>query len=181
MSRNKLRTVWADADGKEVWEAPIYEAFFRAVRKANLAVPKSQRVRVLAGDDPKIPNRGRYIREAVSREILDKKLKGLAIYGAGHCFCHGGGFPGELEDKYPHRIWAVFNFFDVEEGRRVFALADEPKLIPISGTDNAKLPSGKMFYMGQRNEPNTLGDYVNAIVYFGNIKDAKVPAQKLNQ
>jgi uncharacterized iron-regulated protein len=174
MPREKLRVVWGDADGAEVWESPIYEAFLRSVRKANLMVPRNQRVRVLAGDEPKISNRGRTIREAVSREILDKGLKGLAIYGSGHCECRGGGFPGELEDKYPGRILAVFNFYDVEEGRRVFGLGSEPRLIPITGTEKAKLPAGKMFFLGRYNDPATLGDIANAIVYYGNIPDAKV-------
>jgi len=120
MPREKLRAVWSDANGAEVWESPIYEAFLRAVRKANLAVPQNQRVRLIGGDNPKETNRGRFIREAVSREILSKGLRGLAIYGAGHCECRGMGFPGELESKYPGRIWAAFSFYDVDEGRRVF-------------------------------------------------------------
>ena len=178
MTRDKLQAVWSDANGAEVWASPIYEAFLRSVRKINLAVPKDRRVRVLGGDDPKISNRGRFIREAVSREILDKGLKGLTIYGAGHCECRGGGFPGELEDKYPGRIWAAFDFYQVDEGRRVFRLGDDPQLIPITGTDKAKLPAGKMFFLGRYNDQATLGDIANAIVYYGNIKDAKVSAPK---
>jgi hypothetical protein len=178
MSREKLRIVWSDANGAEVWESPIYEAFLRTVRKVNLAIPRSQRVRLLAGDNPKESNRGRFIREAVAREILDKGLKGLAIYGAGHCECRGGGFPGELEDKYPGKIWAAFNFYQVDEGRRVFGLGDTPSLIQITGTEKAKLPIGKMFFLGRYNDPATLGDIANAIVYYGNIKDVKVHPNK---
>jgi len=105
---------------------------------------------------------------------LSKGLKGLAIYGAGHCECRGGGFPGELESKYPGKIWAAFNFYDVDEGRRVFGLGDEPKLIPITGTEKAKIPAGKMFFLGRYNDPAILGDIVNAIVYYGSAKDIKV-------
>ena len=178
MPREKLRAVWSDANGAEVWESPIYEAFLRAVRKANLAVPQNQRVRLIGGDNPKETNRGRFIREAVSREILSKGLRGLAIYGAGHCECRGMGFPGELESKYPGRIWAAFSFYDVDEGRRVFGLGDEPELIAISATDKAKIPGGKMFFMRRYNDPATLGDIVNAIVYYGNARDIKVYAEK---
>lgn len=178
MPRERLRVVWAEASGAEVWESPIYEAFLRAVRKANLAVPRPQRVRVLAGDNPKERNRGRWIREAVAREILDKGLKGLTIYGAGRCENRAMGYPGEIGDKYPGRIWSVFQFYDVEEGRRVFALGDALALIPITGTDKAKLPIGKMFFLGQYNDPATLGDITNTVVYFGNIKDAKVHPAK---
>lgn len=178
LSREKLSVVWNDASGSEVWASPIYEAFMRAVRKANQAVPREQRVRLLAGDNPKESNRGRFIREAVSREILDKKLKGLAIYGAGHCVNYGGGFPGELADKYPGRIWSVFNFFDVDEGRRVFGLGETPALIQIKGTEKAKLPSGKMFFLGNYSDKFTLGETTDAIVYFGSLKDVKVRPEK---
>lgn len=178
MPREKLRVVWSDANGAEVWDSPIYEAFLRAVRNTNLAAPRKQRVRLIGGDNPSERNRGRYIREAVSREILDKGLKGLAIYGAGHCECRGGGFPGELESKYPGKIWAAFGFYNVEEGRRVFRLGDEPRLIFITDTDQAKIPAVKMFFKGRYNDPATLGDIANAIVYYGNASDVKVHPEK---
>jgi len=178
MPRDKLRIVWSEASGAEVWESPIYEAFIRAVHKVNLNLPREQRVRVLAGDNPKDSNRGRFIREAVAREILDKGLKGLTIYGAGHCENRAMGYPGEIGDKYPGKIWSAFQFYNVDEGRRVFSLGDGPALIPITGTDKAKLPIGKIFFMGQYNDPSTLGDMANAVVYFGNVKDVKVRPEK---
>ena len=174
ISRERLRAVWKDTSGKAVWESPIYEAFMRAVRKINLTVSRDRRVRLLAGDNSNERNRGRFIREAVSREILSKGLKGLAVYGAGHCECRAMGFPGELASQYPGRIWAAFNFYDVDEGRRVFGLGTEPVLIPITGSDKAKIVAGKMFFLGRYNDPSTLADITNAIVYYGNVKDVKV-------
>lgn len=174
MTREKLRVVWADANGHEVWDSPIYEAFLRAVHNINLKMPRERRVRLLAGDNPKETNRGKFIRDFVSREILSKGIKGLTIYGSGHCECRGGGFPGELTDKYPGRIWAASSFYNVEEGRRVFDLGDESRLIPITGTDRAKLPAGKMFSLGRYNDPATLGDMFDAIVYYGSARDVKV-------
>jgi hypothetical protein len=175
LTREQLRTVWSDSSSASVWELPIYEAFLRAIRKVNLALPQKQRVRLIGGDNPKESNRGRFIREAVSREILDKNLKGLAIYGSRHCECRGMGFPGELGDKYPGRIWGVSSFYDVAEGRRIFGLGDEPRLIPITGTAQAKIPVGKMFFVGRSNDRATLGDLFNAIIYFGNTREANVP------
>jgi hypothetical protein len=176
--REQLRVVWKNTSGKAVWESPIYEAFLRAVRKVNLALPRNKRVRLIAGDNSTEMNRGRFIREAVSREILDRGLKGLAVYGSGHCECRGMGFPGELRDKYPGRIWAASSFYDVGEGRRVFGLGDEPKLIPITGTEKAKIPAGKMFFLGKYNDPATVGDIFNAIVYYGSARDVKVHPEK---
>ena len=179
--REKLREVWKDTSGKAVWESPIYEAFLQTVRKINLPLPRDQRVRLIAGDDSTQRNRGRFIREAVSREILDKKFKALAIYGSGHCECRGMGFPGELRDKYPGRVWSVFGFYTeegVNEARRLFGLGDEPILLPVTSTDRAGIPIGKMFFLGWYNDPAKLGDVVNAIVYYGNIRDVLVPSEK---
>jgi len=178
MPRDMLKVVWQDAHGAEVWESPIYEAFLRSARKINLPLPPEQRVRLLAGDNPDEANRGRFIREEVSRQILSKGLKALAIYGAGHCVCRGMGFPGELESQYPGKIWSVIGFYNVEEGRRIFGLGDEPKLITISGTDKAELPAAKMFFLGRYNDPATLGDITDAIVYYGDIKDTKTNPDK---
>jgi hypothetical protein len=85
--REELRSVWRDAKGATVWESPIYEAFLRTVRKINLAVPRVRRVRLIGGDtlidwskvrrgEDLLPlmNRGKFIREAISREILSKGL-----------------------------------------------------------------------------------------------------------
>ena len=179
MPRQQLGVVWQDADGHEVWAASIYEAFLRAVQKTNLTVPKAQRIRVLAGDDPTEHNRGKWIREAVARELLNKgPVKSLAIYGAGHCEQRGGSFPGELADKYPRRIVGVSSFYTedgLREGRQLFSLGNEPKLIFITGTSNAKFTSGKMFsFLKRSSEP--LGNFFDAIVYYGDIKDTKVRA-----
>jgi hypothetical protein len=135
-------------------------------------------VRVIAGDDPRVANRGRFIRELIVREILSKGLKGLAIYGARHCERRGMGFPGELEEKYPGKIWSAFSFYDVEQGRRALGLGHKSQLIPITGTERAKLPVGRMFFTGRHNDPAILGDIANAIVYYGDIKDIKVPPNR---
>jgi uncharacterized iron-regulated protein len=112
MTREQLGVAWRDAVGSEVWSAPIYEAFLRAVQEVNSTVPKLQRVRVLAGDDPSEHDRGKWIREAVARELLSKAaVKSLAIYGSGHCEQRGGSFPGELSDKYPGKIFGISSFY----------------------------------------------------------------------
>jgi len=175
--REQLRAVWTDTSGKAVWESPIYEAFLRTLQKINLQLPGSNRLRLI-GDNSTERNRGRFIRHAVSREILDKRLKALAVYGSEHCETRGMGFPGELRDKYHGPIWAASGFYNVEEGRRVFNLDDEAKLIEITGTNKAKLPVGKIFFLRSYNDPATLGDLFDAIIYYGSLKDVKVPADR---
>lgn len=180
MNRQQLSAVWKDADGHEVWDAPIYEAFLRAVQKVNLSVPIAQRVRVLAGDDPMEHNRGKWIREAVARELLSKgPIKSLAIYGSGHCEQRGGSFPGELSDRFPGRIAGVSSFYTSEgldAGRRLFSLGSDPMLIPVAGTANAKVRSGRMFSFRSDGDSEPLGNFFDAIVYYGDIKNTKIRA-----
>ncbi|MGH7665646.1 MAG: ChaN family lipoprotein [Gemmatimonadaceae bacterium] len=167
LSRDQLRQVWSTARGAEVWESPVYEAFLRAVSDVNRQLTRERRVRVLAGDDPARANRGGAIRELIRREILDKQMKGLAIYGARHCERRGFGFPGELADRYPGKIWSAFGFYDVEAGRRILGLGSEPQLVPVTGTDRSRIPVGRMFFTGMANDPATLENIANAIVYYG--------------
>src|SRR5688572_30474447 len=136
LSRAELAPVWRDASGAEVWESPIYEQFLRAVREVNLALPREQRVRVLGGDTRidwqqikraedlvSLTNRGESIRNTIVEQVLEPRLKGLAIYGAGHCSKIGGGFPGDLAGRYPEeRMWSIWSFSrkGVERARAIF-------------------------------------------------------------
>ena len=103
-------------------------------------------------------------------------MKALAIYGAGHCVKVGMGFPGELRDKYPGRLWSVYGFFGAEgarEGKRVFGLGTDPAYLLVTGTPRASLPAADML-MALRGE--SLEDMLDAIVYYGDTTDVVVGA-----
>ena len=88
------------------------------------------------------------------------------------------GLSGRVREPVSGKIWAAFSFYNVDEGRRIFGLGDEPKLIPITGTEKAKISAVKIFFSGMYNDPATLGDIVNAIIYYGDTKDIKVTPPK---
>jgi len=191
MARDELAVVWREASGAETWESPIYEEFLRAVRDVNLHLPRAARIRVLAGDSPvdwrtitraeqlaPLMNRGGNIRKIIAEQVLEKKIKALAVYGSGHCEKTGMGFPGELESRYPGRFWSVSNFYSPEgarEGRRVLGFDDRAQLIQITGTPKAALQSGRTFFLGM-DERRTIGEIVDAIVYYGDVQDIVVRA-----
>ena len=174
LSREQLRAVWKETSGKAVWELPIYEAFLRTVRSVNSTLPRNERIRVIAGDNSNQTNRGKFIRDAVSHEILSKGMKALAIYGSGHCERRGMGFPGELSAEYPGRIWSAAGFHHPDEGRRVFGLGDEPEVILITGTSKEKLPAVGMFEPRNANDHPNLVNLFDAIVYYGNMTQDRV-------
>ena len=48
-----LRRVWQDTTAATtIWDVPIYEEFFRAVRAVNATLRPERRLRVLLGDPP---------------------------------------------------------------------------------------------------------------------------------
>jgi hypothetical protein len=190
MSREQLAPIWRDASGAQVWESPIYEEFLRAVRDVNLKLPREQRVRVLGGDTridwttiqtaaqlAPLMNRGGNIRNIISKELLDPRIKGLAIYGARHCDKVGGGFPGDLWGKYATgRMWSVEPFVGrkgAEEARKLFGFGNEPGYLAVVGTKAAFAPAGDLLVV---NPKWTLGDITDAVVYHGNVPDSVVRA-----
>jgi hypothetical protein len=93
-----LREAWENTtQPNPVWDKPIYEEFFRAVRAVNAALPSERQVRVLLGDPPidwttvlsrsdldKWADRDGYAAAVVRREVLAKGRRALLIYGDMH-------------------------------------------------------------------------------------------------
>jgi uncharacterized iron-regulated protein len=176
LSRDELAPVWRDTR-QDPWESPVYEEFLRAVRDVNLQIPRARRVRVIAGDSPSNSNRGGAIRTIVAQQVLDKKLKALAIYGSMHCVHVGMGFPGELSDKYPGRFWSAYSLFgedEIRRARRQFALGESPAYVIIRGTNWQSLTTKGLFPF---QTGLTLGDMLDAIVWYGTAPDSIVPAK----
>ena len=93
-----LRHAWQDTTQHAVWDVPIFEEFFRAVRAVNTSLPKDRRLRVLLADPPIdwaavktagdhftwLRMRDTHAAALVEREVLAKKRKALLIFGAMH-------------------------------------------------------------------------------------------------
>jgi hypothetical protein len=102
--RDEPRQVWENStQPTEVWDVPIYEDFFRAVRAANASLPADRKLRVILGDPPidwtTVKNTGDVLRwndrrdafaaEVTRREVHDKKRRALLVFGDGHLWRHG--------------------------------------------------------------------------------------------
>lgn len=195
MSREEIAPIWSDASNPEVWESPLYEELLRAVRDVNLRLPRGQRVRVLAGDskvdwsnihspNQLIPlmNRGSNIRDIIATQVLDKDLKALAIYGAGHCTRLDSadmdihGFPGQLSAHYDkERFWTISPLIrkkGAEKARGLFGLGAEPEYILVEGSRWAATPADGMLIPALA--PLDVGQLYDAIVYHGDVPDSIV-------
>ena len=95
---DELRHAWQDTTQFAVWDVPIYEDFFRAVRQVNSKLAKDRQLRVLLADPPidwgavkTPPDHFKWLRardthgaELIQREVLAKKRKALLIFGGRH-------------------------------------------------------------------------------------------------
>ena len=99
-----LRQVWQNTtNATPVWDVPIYEDFFRAVRTVNATLPRAQQLRVLLGDPPIdwarvhssedhfrwLADRDSFPADLIQREVLGQQRRALVIYGALHLMRHG--------------------------------------------------------------------------------------------
>ncbi len=102
VARADLTQLWRFTIGGNVlWDAPVYEQFFRTVRAVNGMLPAAHRMRVLLGDPPfdhrrvrgvadkdyvlsMIAQRDAHYAAVVEREVLRKGRRALLIAGSNH-------------------------------------------------------------------------------------------------
>ncbi|HEY4384984.1 MAG TPA: hypothetical protein VGN34_10975 [Ktedonobacteraceae bacterium] len=138
MAYAELCQIWRNtvvSGANPVWDAPVYERFFRTVRAINQTLPSSRRLRVLLGDPPidwsKVQSREDWMGCALHRdshfagvveqEVLRKGRRALLIAGTGH-FLRGERTDGDpdqpidkaplntctlLEQRYPRALFAI--------------------------------------------------------------------------
>ena len=126
-----LRQVWQNTTvASALWDAPIYEEFFRTVRGVNGSLPPSRRLRVLLGDPPIDWNdvhtpqdmlrwdRDRHTAQVVEREVLAKHRRALLIYGGGHLWRKTPPAPDQPDGQFPTLVRLV-----ERSGARVFTVS----------------------------------------------------------
>jgi hypothetical protein len=134
-----LRRVWQETTQiSGVWDRPIYEDFFRAVRAVNAALPRERQLRVLLGDLPvdwdvarhsspkpgekrlwgqpvrdDAPvgemDRDRYAAEVIRRETLARQRRALLIFGDLHVTRRAASVVGLLEHDAGVRVFNIRN------------------------------------------------------------------------
>lgn len=97
VDERRLQRAWLETTQGPVWSAPVYAAFFRAVREQNRRFPPARRLRVLLADPPYDPARARavdpdllilqrspFAASLIQRQVLARGRRALVIIGAGH-------------------------------------------------------------------------------------------------
>jgi hypothetical protein len=138
VSPDVLAKVWRDTTQPDaVWDLPIYEEFFRAVRAVNASLPTDRQLRVLLGDPPVewenvrtlddlnkwASQRDKHAAEVIRREVLGKKRRALLIYGDDHLIKKSRA-PGS-GDEWPTN---VFGYVTGDAGVRIFVIHTETRV-----------------------------------------------------
>lgn len=187
--RETLRRVWQDTTvGTPVWERPIYEDFFRAVRALNAALSAERRLRVLLGDAPidwdRVRRRedlqkwssekDRYAGNLIKREVLAKHRRVLVIYGDGHL--QGRGFPAPSLTNVleraprPTKVFAISSSFaDLSRIQPDVASWPVPSIASVRGTIIGARPYASFYQIPPAPGWNTvrLEDQFDAVLYLG--------------
>jgi hypothetical protein len=151
-----LRRVWQDTtQPHDIWDKPIYEEFYRAVRALNSGLPKERRLRVLLGDPPvdwaavhtrsDFPGRpNSFPTELIRREVLAKGRRALIIYGCMHLQRHdylhnyepSDGIVEVLERDSPGLVFSIWTntFTDLQTAQPSVSSWPSPSLTILHGT-----------------------------------------------
>jgi hypothetical protein len=156
VSYDALRRIWQDTtQPHDIWDKPIYEEFYRAVRALNSGLPKERRLRVLLGDPPvdwaavhtsaDFPRRPEsFPTQLIRREVLAKGRRALIIYGGMHLQRHdyarnyepGDGIVEVLERDAPGSVFSIWTniFTDLKTAQPSVSSWPNPSLTILQGT-----------------------------------------------
>ncbi len=179
VSRDELRPAWLDAGLGAYWDLPHYEAFLRSVAEVNRDLATDRKIPVVGLAMP-IPwstidnpeallaylDRQRHYADRVGELVLDPGLRGVAVFGAGHCERRGMGFPALLETEQRQRVAAVVPLPSASRSkaqRLGIALGDDPSFLPIAGTSRSDLPAGDLLFEGHAVAEWKLGEIVDGL------------------
>ena len=185
----ELRKAWQDTtNATAIWDTPIYEELFRAVRDVNASLPVERRLRVLLGDPPidwdtvRTPDelvrwigRRGYAVDVIKRDVLLKERRALVIYGDGHFrrYDRWVGAPSgqtllnmiEAQGTHAFSIWTNTTV-ELERLQRDVASWPIPSLTIVRGTRLGRLDF-KYFAGLETDPPTRMEDQFDAVLYLG--------------
>ena len=135
-----------------VWDRPIYDELFRAVRDLNRLRPPDRQLRILLGDPPInwadvrntddyrawLLRRDSHPAELIQREVLAKGRRALVVYGDGHFQARserpGRSLVGILEAAGTNVFTVTSTFADLSPFQKNVAGWRTPWLASLKGT-----------------------------------------------
>lgn len=187
----ELRKVWQDTtNAHPLWDVPIYEEFFRAVRAVNASLAADRQLRVLLAGPPidwdavktyddivHWMNQGYPLaRDLIVREVLSRKRHALMVFGDTH-FMRNARFEGmdspsptlvNLIESTGARVFSVWTNTTVQLERLQPDIASwpVPSLTIVRGTRLGTLDF--KYFGGLETVPRSkMEDQFDAVLYLG--------------
>lgn len=187
---SELRKVWEDTTmSNDIWDVPMYQEFFRAVREVNAKLPPPRKLRVLLGDPPidwqairtrdevvQWIGRRTYVVDVIKQEVLSKNRHALVVYGDGHFLRYNrwAGTPAvtptlvnlfEQQGAKTFSIWTNVTA-QMELMQRDIASWPTPSLTLLRGTRLGQL-NFKYFSGLETDPPTKMEEQYDAVLYLG--------------
>jgi hypothetical protein len=146
-----------------VWDRPMYDEMFRAVRDLNRSLPAERRLRILLGDPPIdwrdirtgddyrpwLRQRDSHPAELIQREVLAKGRRALVVYGDGHLLARrerpGQLLAGILETSGTTVFTVASTFADLSTFQKEVGGWPAPWLASLKGTLLGATPNEAFF------------------------------------
>jgi hypothetical protein len=186
----ELRHVWEDTtQPTHVWDLPVYESFFRAVRTANASRPRDHQLRVVIADSPidwtsvhgradlqQWANRDRWAADAVEREVVARHHKALIVYGSFHLLRRGRTLLNLLEAEGVGPTFSIWTHFagDLHKIDSDVASWQPPRLANLKGSSLGAAALRLYVPDAGPNGDTPLEDLVDALLFLGDPKDLTV-------
>lgn len=191
----ELSQMWRNTiGGRVLWDAPVYEQFFRSVRGVNEHLPREQRIRVVLGDPDvdfsvvrsaedrteldKGEDRDAFYAGVVKREVIARGRRAVLIAGADHLRrgVHANTGPDDpnvatlLAGDHAEELFVIYPLpFDYDEGigerlEREFGSSLPPPSLALLG---GTWLDGQEVSHRALNSDSTFGQQVDAVIWFG--------------
>jgi hypothetical protein len=187
--RDELVRAWRDTtQPTDIWDLPIYEELFRAVRDVNASLSPDRRVRVLLGDPPVDWEAVRTLRDldqwarmrdshaadVIQREVVTRKRRALVIYGDDH-LAKKNRAPGAPEDYATNLVGLLERagtpVFVVHSATRMDLQAIQPDVrswpTPRFARLNGTVLGGADYEPSPRLVPRRMEELFDAVLYLG--------------
>jgi hypothetical protein len=189
-----LRRAWQDTTAPDqVWDVPMYEEFFRAVRDINKSLPRERQLRVLLGEPPfewekatrdewlKL-NRDAFPADLIQREVLAKGRRALVVYGNLHLIKRSNSLLAgrilAMCDSCLFNIWTHANGRDLSTLQADIASWHAPALTLIKNTTLGAAAFG--FYQPGGIDGPRMDEQFDAIMYLGPISSIRVRRDEIS-
>jgi hypothetical protein len=180
----QVQLAWRNTVGTVNAPSPVYGAFYRAVREANLNRRGKHQMRIVIGGpsadwekinrreelEPFLQDRNSWYARAVKEEVLDKKRRALLIMGELHFLRRMG--PGyieqQLRDAGANTYLIVFGTQVYEDPEKRFEAWPVPAIVELRGSSAGDLPAMGANWPGP---PLKLSDAADALLYVAHKRD----------